>query len=349
MNVLRTIGARFLVKGANKIAGSDTKPFVKNAVIATASHGISMVRGFVSGYLVARLLPRAVFGEYQFLLSIFGSVGFLGLPGLEKAMPRAVARGEGGAIPRIFKWHLCICLIGSIALLGITFFLTPERQHLWSALVIGALILPITQSSATLFGAMSSGLGRFDLSLKANLARSVAIVVAVLIIIFLKPSSLLLFLTVTAFPAISYLWFVRGIMPANDPSIPARPILKYALEMTILTLPAYLATYADKLLISAYFGLNQLAVFSAGILIPEQIKIWAKELLPVSLASQSKGDDTLKRRMSLLRIVGRITLLWLIPVIVGIFLTPLFFALYLRPELFLNSRICCPTIPKLFP
>ena len=336
---------RLALKASKRALGMNAKNYVRNATIVTLSHGVSILRGIVSGYLVARLFPRGLYGEYQFLQSVFGSLTFLSVPGIDKSLPRAIARGEKGALKRIFRWHVLACLSGSAVLLGCTALLpTFGHPELWPYFLLAAVLFPISQSASTLFGGIVSGEGRFGLSLKANITWSILMVIATLLIVFGLPSAGLLFIVSLALPAISYLWFSKGYMPKDDPSISTKPIIRYAWQMTIVSLPNYLSTYADKLLISVFLGMNQLAVFSVGILIPEQVKTWTKELLPVSLASQAKGEDTFKRRRALLIVVGRLTVLSILPVILYIVLAPAIFHLLLPnyPDaIFLSQIAAC--------
>jgi O-antigen/teichoic acid export membrane protein len=323
---------RLALSASNRMLGMNAKQYMHDAWIVTISHGISVLRGLITGFLVARLFPRELYGEYQFILSVFGALTFLSLPGIDKSLPRAVARGEGGALPRMLKWHVLISLLGTVALLfSLPILEASGRGYLWPVFVIAAILFPCTQAASSLFGALVSGLGRFDVALKANITWSVLMVAATLFIIFVEPSSTLLFVAGVTLPALSYLWFSRPLMPRHDPAIPVRPILRYSIEMTLLSLPLYFSTYIDKLLISAFFGLNQLAVFAVGILIPEQLKSWSKELLPVSLASQAKGKDSPERRKVLLRVIGRATLLSVIPLGIGIAITP-----FILPWIFPN-------------
>ncbi|HVW66381.1 MAG TPA: oligosaccharide flippase family protein [Candidatus Peribacteraceae bacterium] len=311
-----------------RIVGIREKTMARNATIITISHGVGLLRGLITGYLVARLLPREMYGQYQFLLAAFGVAGFLNLPGIDTSLRRAVARGEKGVLYRVFQIHILISLIGTAALLIAIAFLNPDqRQTYWLPFVIAAVLFPVSQTSSTLFGALSVGEAKFKLSLIANIVMSALIALGALLILFLKPSALLLFVTVIAVPAVVYLAFSKRIMPPSDPHIPTKPILIYAAQLSFLALPLYFSTYVDKLMISALFGVKQLAVFSVATLIPENIKTWSKEILPISFAVQARGDNSLDRRWRLLLVVGRLTALALIPIALYIAFAPAIFAI----------------------
>lgn len=311
--------------------GVDVNGLAKNASIVTVSHGVSVLRGLVTGYLVARLFPREAYGQYQFMLSAIGIAGVIGLPGLMSALSRAIARGQTGVVRGVLRWQLGMSLVASCALfLSIPFLDRWGREELWPLLVLAAVLLPLSQYGNMLFGSLTVGKARFDMALKANLTMSVLIVLSTLIILFTYPNSASLLTTVIGIPALVYLAFGRRILPPAT-SEPTRPVVRYGFELSLASLPMTLSWYLDKILISGMFGLNQLALFSASILLPEQLKTWAKELLPVSFAIQARGEDSWKRRGRLLQVVGRSTLI-LSPFIVAYVLA----APWLFPFLFPN-------------
>lgn len=306
----------------NHVLGVDVRSMAKNATIVTVSYGISILRGLVTGYLVARLFPRELYGQYQFILSSVGAVGVIGLPGIINSLNRAVARGEKGVILPTARIQFAIASIAACILLATIPFLPTERQSLWPLFLLTALLFPVQQTASSIYTAVTVGKVKFDLALKANIIWSSITVLCVLGIIFFKPSAVLLYTVMTAVPALTYLWFSRSEIEAVTPEPKVNHIIKYGIQLTLISLPISLSWYVDKLMISALFGLNQLAVFTVGILIPEQMKTFAKELLPVSFAAQARGENTSKRRQRLIVAVVRATLIFSIGIAVYIAAAP---------------------------
>jgi O-antigen/teichoic acid export membrane protein len=110
---------------------------------------------------------------------------------------------------------------------------------------------------------------------------------------------------VMAIPPLTYLFFLRRIRPPSGEGAEKTTsnVIRYAWQLTFATLPMELVWYVDKLLISYFFGLNQLATFAVAVLIPEQAKIFLKQFFPISLAKQAQGSDSLERRRKLYRAV----------------------------------------------
>jgi O-antigen/teichoic acid export membrane protein len=348
MHFLHTL-YRHALALAHRLLGTDIRFFAKNAVFVSTGYATAVLRGIVTGYLVARLFPRELYGQYQFILSAVGAVGAFGLPGITNALSRAVARGEREAILPVARVQFLAAIVGSILLLAAIPFLPAERQALWPLFLLAALLFPVSQAAGTIFASITVGMERFSYALKANVISNAAIVLAALLILLIYPSPALLIAVTMAFPALVSLNFSRPLVLRPSPAVSVKPILRYGLQLTLANLPISLSWYVDKLMISALFGLNQLAVFSVAILLPEQSKVLAKELLPVLFAVQSRGADSPERRRRLLFVTLRATLLFFTGIIGYILLAPWIFALLFPnyPEAVWLTRIAALTLVTL--
>jgi O-antigen/teichoic acid export membrane protein len=338
--ILDSFGERF---------GLDARYFAKNSAMVTFSHGIAVLKGIVTGYLVTRLFPPAMYGEYKFVLGVIGMVGFIGLPGLPSALAGAIARKEPVSLSRIAGWFCSIVSIGAVLIIG-CIALLPRwgREELWPLFLIAGLLFVPSALSTNLYGGVIRGLGAFTTAFRASLISNVLITISVLAMLLIKPSPLLLLALITGIPAIVY---IAGLIPfqrrfRTDTS--QSKIKRTALHMSVATIPSTISWYLDSLIISAYFGLNQLALFSVSLLIPEQIKVWTKELLPVVFSKQAKGKDTPDRRHKMhvsviigMAIFGVGILLY---VMVAPFIMPILFPLYPAEELTRLTSIAAITL-----
>ncbi len=348
LNIRRSVTG-LILKGfsvLNSLLGVDVRFFAKNVTIVTVSYAVSILRGIVTGYLVARLFPRELYGQYQFILSMVGAVGVISLPGVITSLSRAVARGEKGVILPVARIQCGIAIIASCILVSIIPFLPPDRQELWPLFLLAAILFPLSQTASSIFTAVTVGKSRFDIGLKANIAWSSATAVSALLIILIHPSSALLYVTVTAMPALAYLWFGGRVVDREETQKSVAPIIRYGIQLTLISLPISLSWYVDKLLISAMFGLNQLAIFSIGILLPEQVKTFTKELLPVSFAAQAQGEDSTKRRRKLIAAVGRATLLFSLGIVAYILAAPWIYGFFFPnyPEAVFLTQLSAATL-----
>ena len=125
----------------------------------------------------------------------------------------------------------------------------------------------------------------------------------VLGIIFFFQSTFALLIAMTGIPGIIFsivtLKWLREY-PSKESYLPE---MKKALSLSISSIPTTLSWYLDGFLVSYFFGLNQLAILSVAYMIPEQIKMWAKEVFPIIYALNAKGEDTEEKRAKLLYVV----------------------------------------------
>lgn len=318
--------------------GIDAHYFAKNSALVIVGHFVSVLRGIVTGYFVARFFSQEIYGEYQFILSILGMMSLFTFPGLAQSITRAWSRDDAFSLKKITKYQFNVCLVGSIILLGVIPFLQYyDRQELWPLFLAGALLFPLPPIATVHFGGATIGRARFDTILKANILWSTLIIIATLGIIFFHQSALLMLIATMAVSSVVHLvlvhWYCRGsLLPQEEEGDKnTKAIIRYGWQLTVSTLPVNLVWYIDKLMISQMFGLNQLAAFSVALLIPEQVKTFAKQLLPVSFSRQAKGDDSRQRRRKLTKAVLAGTAVFAVGIALYIALAP-----WLMPLLFPN-------------
>lgn len=337
---LTAIGKRF---------GFDAHYFAKNSAVVTTAYGISALKGLITGYLVTRLFPTQMYGEYKFVLSIIGVVGFIGLPGLPSALASAIARKEPVSLTRIARWFCLVSGMGSLVILGCIALLPSwGRSDLWPLFLIAALLFVPSSLSTNLYSGIIRGTGAFTTAFRVSFLSNILVTVTVFIMLMIKPSSLLLLTFTMAIPAIVYIAglipFERKMRSKNS----QKKILLTAGQLSMATIPSSISWYLDGLIISAFFGLNQLAIFSVAMLIPEQVKTWTKELFPILFSKQASGKDTNERRRKMDKGVLIGTAIFAIGIAIYIaiapFIIPLLFPNYPAAQLVQLTSVAALTL-----
>lgn len=283
----------------------DAHYFAKNSFLVLLGQGVGFLRGIVSGYLVARFFEQETYGQYQFMLSIMGMLAVFSIPGMATPVARAWSKNEPFSIDAITRHQVMVGSIGSLLLLGaIPFLGLYGKADLWPLFVAAAIIFPVPSIAMVRFGSYTVGKARFDIALRANVAWSLISIVCTTSIILFNQSALLMLVVATLAPPIVYLWMGRNFTPtaSKDPEDSAK-IVRFAWRLTFASLPADLTWYLDKLMISHFFGLNQLALFSVALIIPEQVKIFTKQFFPVAFSKQASIVDSRESRRKLTQAV----------------------------------------------
>lgn len=305
-------------------AGFNAHRLAKQSVIVTASHAIGILKGIITVYLVTRLFPPALYGEYKFAGSIVGTVGCIAIPGIIATLSTQIAqKGSRAPVRSAMKMYAVWCTAGSI-LIALSILLLPywQKESLWTLIAVSALLFVPSNVGGSIFSSLTRGTARFDRALTASIVCNLLQVIGVLFVLWIKPSALLLLMCTTGIPSILYaiavLWWAK-----EYPSRASfRPYIRQSIALSLASLPSALSWYIDGLLITAHFGLNQLATFSVAIIIPEQMKIWSKELFPILYASQASGEDTWNRRKKITRFVFAGIILSSILILLYCLLTP---------------------------
>ncbi|HRH93875.1 MAG TPA: oligosaccharide flippase family protein, partial [Candidatus Peribacteria bacterium] len=312
---LTKIGRRF---------GIDAHYFAKSSAFVILGQVMNILKGIVSGYLISRLFPAEMYGEYRFVLSVVGTLGVLTLSGMPRAIAREVAQRKNDAeLWWTFRTYSLICLVGTIAIAGVLVLLPFwGRMNLWAMFLLAAVFFIPTNVGTAFFGGIVIGRGQFDTSLRANALGGVLVIVSTLLMLWLRPSPLLLLAFTAGIPPIIYLWELRKLMRNYPSQKPSKEMFQYALKITVADIPMTLSWYLDGLLISAFFGLKELAVFSVALMIPEEAKGFLKDFLPISFSRQAAGPDTPARRKHLVHAVGWMTLVFVVGISLYIAISP---------------------------
>ena len=283
----------------------DAHYFMKNSFHISFGHGINIAKGLVTGYLVTRMFPKEMYGEYRLVMQIAGLVGVISLSGLPAAISRAVATEKDKA-PLRFTMHCyaIFSLLGTVVLLIMIPLLSFwNREALWPMFLIEALLFVPTSVGTTFLGGIIAGTGEFREALRANYLSSALVALSVALMLFIYPSPILLLTFVNAFPAIIYLRLLKSMILKFPSEEKSWSIFKSGLHLTFAALPMSLSSYLDSIIIAGLFGAKELATFSVALLIPDQVKQLFKQLSPIAFSRQAKGRDTQGRRKHIMQIV----------------------------------------------
>ena len=324
--------------------GIDMPYFLKNSFLVSVSHGINLLKGLVIGLLVARMFPIGQYGEYRFMLSFLGFIGFIGLTSLGAALGKSIANKETVPLRSTIQLYSLLTAVGALVIFCSTPLLSYwGRESLWPFFIIGGILYVPVKVGGDIFDGLIRGTGNFDLALRTNFYMNIILVTGILLMLWLRPSSLLLLTLTYGLPCLFFLWNIRSSLKKYRGTASGLPILKKAAQMSLATLPITISWYIDGLLVTAFFGLDQLAVFSVALMPPEQVKIWIKELLQVSFSRQALGKDTSERRekMNQVVVLGFIflSLAVLLYILAAPWLLPLLFPQYPKDDMVLWSRM----------
>ncbi len=317
----------------------------KDSAIVTAGHICNTLKGIVTGYLVSRLFPQEMYGAYRFALSIMGTLSFLAIPGFVSIVANQIAqRKKDAPVQSAVRMYTLWCAIVGIGMMSsIPLLHYWNREEMWPLILVAGILFVPTNLGTNVFAALIRGESRFDIGLRVSTYSNIVQVILVGLMLWLYPSALLLILCTTGVIGLFYtgrvLYWIR-----NYPSQESfRPFVQKAIALSLTSIPVTISWYIDGLLVSYYFGLKQLALLSVAFLIPEQVKIWTKEILTILYSRSAKGEDSAQKRklitiaasIGILSFAIGIGLYWILTP----FFIPMLFTQYDAKEVIFLTRI----------
>lgn len=286
----------FYLTRIGQYMGLDILYFVKGGFWLGLGHLFSILMGLIVIVALARMLPKQVYGEYQFILSVLGIVAIFSLPGINTAVIQSTAKGKTSLLKATkskFKWSF----LGSLALIFVAgYFYYIQPGNLWKYFLIIALFFPFLYSFDT-YGSFLIGRERF----KEN---SIFTAVLYLVYAFFILSALFIFNSLfaviiaycVAFSMVRIFLFLATRKEANIGK-EDKCVLEYGKKLTLITLIPNIAAFLDKIIIPYFLGLENLAIYAIALIIPETVKGIARNTTPLffSRVVNLKSKELLKK------------------------------------------------------
>jgi O-antigen/teichoic acid export membrane protein len=267
---------------------------------------LSVSFGSLALYTVfGHLVPKDVYGTYQYLLSLGAIVGAFTLTGMNTAVTRAVAQGYEGAMARSVRIQLqwgALPLLGAWCMGG--YYLLHGNATLgWGLFLIGVFV-PLNSTLNT-YGAFLGGKKDFRrgflYSLWWNVPYYAAVAVAA---VFFKSALILLAANLVSQGAglmVAY-WRTRRVYRPNAEV--GEGTLRYGSHLSAMGLFGVIVAQIDGVLAFQYLGPASLALYSFATAIPDRLgglfKFLPAAALP-KLVNKAPGEvrETLGKRLLL--------------------------------------------------
>ena len=305
---------------------TDNVYLTKNTTLLFLIWSIGVLNGFVLYILISRILPKDVYGQYKYFLSLFSLFSVTTFTGVEAAVTRAVANGNDGAVKAGFRRKLLGGMVGSVITLCIAgYYALNGRTDLAIALSLMAVFAPWIYA-ANVYGSTYTGKKLFKNYTRTNIITSLlAFIGMVFAFIFIRDPVWLFaaFLFTSLTTVIAYAFALRTVTNNRV----GDDTLSFATHLTKLDILGTIANNIDSILVFHFLGAASLAVYSFAIIPVEQMKGLLKSFQGIALpkfatSSLRSMQSTIGRKVALFMIM--ITLLMGIYIL----LAPPFFRIF---------------------
>lgn len=304
-------GVYSLLRWTEKYLKTDMIYIAKNGSWLTLGQGASSLVSLLLALSFAHLVPKEIYGNYKYILSLGSIFAAFSLTGVGTALVRSIAKGYDGTLRYDFwlniKWSLVIFL-GSLGS-SVYYFIQQNSVLGISFLIIGSFSPFLT--SASLHGTYLSGKKDFRRTSLFNIFKRLIPATLLLVTMILSQNVIVLvlvyFIANTAVTLYFYFLTLRIYqIPLNAPVDPDN--LSYAKHLSFMGILGGIADRIDSILVFHYLGAVSLSIYAFSTAIPEQIIGWVKNINTLALPKFAARDKEHVQR----ELAGKILRLFLV-------------------------------------
>jgi O-antigen/teichoic acid export membrane protein len=273
--------AKHLISLLEKWTELDVLYFMKGGAWLFSTQFILIIAGLLLSITFARVTSKDMFGQFQFILAVLGTLSVFSLPGTNTAVMLGVAKGKDGSLFKgawlKFRWSI----LGAVGLViaALYFYLLKEPRYsdIWPALLVLAVFFPLLYSfdvGQIFFSAKK----KFSTNCLFLLLIDAGSAVAAIIVLLLSGS---LFWTVVAYVGVQAVFTLVAFWQASlnsknrnsDADMPS-----YSFHLTVVNAIPQVRSYFDKLVVSYVLGFAATAVYSIASAMAEQLYAVSKSV-----------------------------------------------------------------------
>ncbi|MEN9389905.1 MAG: hypothetical protein RLZZ283_5 [Candidatus Parcubacteria bacterium] len=307
---------------------------------------VSLLVSFAVGVAFANLLPKELYGNYKYIISLASIIGTISLSGLGTALTRAAARGFDGELDRSYRLSFYSSLVGSFAaIMASAYYFYFDNALLGWSFVIIAIVNPYTNVSS-LFRSYLSGKMQFRAQALGTTLQNIIPSVLIIAALFVSHSVILLVaITLVATAAVGLVveWYARAVYKTNNERDPQAAQL--ATHTSVLNFMGAFASKIDAILVFQNMGGTALAIYAFAAAMPETIrgslKIITSLAVPkfATMTSDDISKSLVQKALPSTVLIACITILY---IVLAPFVFTIFFPKYMDSLLY--SQVYALTI-----
>jgi O-antigen/teichoic acid export membrane protein len=327
------------LKKTQKFTKTDNVYLATQGSYLTLGNIINAIASFLLATAFARLLPKEVYGDYRYIISIVTMIGVFALPGMDDAILQAVANNFEGSFKRGFKEKFRWSILGSLACLIVSgyFLFFKSNPTLTICFLIAGIFFPIMQSTA-LYLSYLGGKKLFKTQVKYSVLTQIISSLAIIIALFLTNNIIILILTYFSSYAILGTIFIFASLkkfPANTNN--DEKFIKFGKSLSFLRILSTIASQIDRILLFNFIGPAQLAIYSFATLPVSEADIVLKNIRALALPKLvNREKNEIKKTLLKKVLIATILMIPLVLayIVVAPYLFKIFFPEYIESVFF---------------
>lgn len=246
----------------------DVEYYVKNNLYLIIAQIVILLSGLATSVVLARLLTREAYGQYNYVFSIISILAISSLSGMWAAIMHAAANNHDrvlitGTWTRV-KWSLA----GAAACLGVGLYYYINAETLLAVTFMAAALFFPWYTSFDTFYAFLSGRKRFDAASRYRSGYWIILTLAVVLAAYLSRNVfwvVIVYLAVAA--ALHTLFLYATIRTGRLNRSEDKSAITYGKQLTGIRAIGIVAAQADKVIVGLALGFSDLAIYAIATMI----------------------------------------------------------------------------------
>jgi len=316
------------LRKSQKYTGTDNIYIAKHGSYLTIGSAISMAAAFLLSIVFARLLPKEIYGQYKYILSIMAILAISSLQGMNAAIIQGVAKGFEGVLKKGFKTKLKWSLLGSIGSIGIAiyFWLQGNLEFTTSFLIV-AVFLPLFKGGE-IYQYYLTGKKLFGKRVTYTVLIQILSTISIILTLFLTKNLIVLVLVYFlsySFLRIFFLFWTIKKYPPNKKHDPKT--ISYGKHLSFIGIIGLIANQIDTILLFHFMGPIKLAIYSFAALPIESLRdplqsVQELAIPKLSTRSEKEIKSTLPKKLI------KATFLIIVVIIAYVIIAPYFYKIF---------------------
>lgn len=332
------VRAHDFIKSGEKYLKTDTVYLAKGSFWNILSQAASTVVSVGLAVVMGHLVPKELYGNYKYLISLASLMGVFSLTGLSTAVIQAVAKGYDGELREAFKlnlrWSFAII---SMSLIGALYYYFNKNFTLAGALVLIGALTPLL-NGALLYISFLSGKKEFKFLAISGFWRNAVPAMLITITILFTQNPLILVATyLISNTAIAMFFYFYSLKKYEKNKNVDPETGRYGIHLSVMGILIGIAEQIDKVVVFQHLGGAPLAVYSFATAIPIQLKGLFKNVYQLTLPKFSERPiQEIRAGMRQKMIISGVALILIVALYIAVapFIFKLLFPKYIESVIY---------------
>lgn len=260
---------------AGRVFKMDARYLARGTFWSTISQVVITLSALALSMILSRYLPKEVYGEYKYMLSLVSILSIFTLSGLGVSVLQSTARGFDSALTEGFRTSLrwsVAAFVGALAIAGYYFINDNYRMAL--GVLIGGSLSPFIAATGLASSFLVAKKDFRTLAFHGSIPSTFIPAIALMLTALLtdNPLAFVVVYFSTNAAAYFYLYWYALRMYRPDHATSDTGMLSYAKHLSFMGILGGIAGNLDHILLFQYVGPAQLAIYNFAIGIPDQLK-----------------------------------------------------------------------------